>query len=60
MDKKEILYNFTQDNQANIRFIESKTTIITAIIGGSVKQTVSLAELPPCEAVIQPLCLLQI
>lgn len=36
MDKKEILYNFTQDNQANIRFIESKTTIITAIIGAIV------------------------
>src|SRR5690606_30018190 len=28
--------------------------------GGSVKQTVSLAELPPRGAVIQPLCLLQI
>ncbi|HRP90428.1 MAG TPA: hypothetical protein PKX92_10355 [Edaphocola sp.] len=33
MDKKDILYNFIQDNQENIRFIESKTAIITAIIG---------------------------
>ena len=33
MNKKELLYNFTQDNQEIIRFIESKTAIITAIIG---------------------------
>lgn len=33
MDKNDILNNLIQDNQENSRFIESKTAIITAIIG---------------------------
>lgn len=33
MDKKEIFNNLTQDAQENLRFIESKTAIITAVIG---------------------------
>jgi hypothetical protein len=33
MDKNDILNNLIQDNQENSRFIESKTGIITAIIG---------------------------
>src|SRR5690606_5652343 len=33
MDKKEILNSLIQDTQENSRFIESKTAIITAVIG---------------------------
>ena len=33
MDKIEILNNYTLDNQENIRFVESKTAFLTAILG---------------------------